>query len=60
MKTQKILAILLIVLTGLLAGTNVSASEADFFKGKTMTFIVCYPPGGGFDRIVRSLALPFQ
>jgi tripartite-type tricarboxylate transporter receptor subunit TctC len=60
MKTKKILAILLIVLAGFLAGTNLSASEADFFKGKTMTFIVCYPPGGGFDRIVRSLALPFQ
>ena len=60
MKTKKILAILLIVLAGLLAATNVSASEADFFKGKTMTFIVPHPPGGGYDRIVRSLALPFQ
>jgi len=60
MKTKKLLALLLIFLTGLFMGTNVSASEADFFKGKTITFVCPHPPGGGYDRIVRSLALPFQ
>jgi len=60
MPNKKFLIGLLAVLTLLLVGSSALASEADFFKGKTMSFICPYPPGGGYDRIVRSLALPFQ
>jgi len=60
MKTKYFVALVLIVLTGLFVSTNVWASEADFFKGKTITFVCPHPPGGGYDRIVRSLAVTFQ
>src|ERR1700704_3290786 len=32
---------------------------ADFYKGKTMSLIVGFPPGGGYDTYVRVLARHF-
>jgi tripartite-type tricarboxylate transporter receptor subunit TctC len=36
--------------------TSVPASAQDFYKGKTLTIIVGFSPGGGFDRNARLLA----
>jgi tripartite-type tricarboxylate transporter receptor subunit TctC len=36
-------------LTGFLAGTAGAADNADFFRGKTVTYIVATAPGGGYD-----------
>ncbi len=33
----------------------VTASEADFFNGKTFSVVVGYPPGGGYDAYARLL-----
>jgi tripartite-type tricarboxylate transporter receptor subunit TctC len=35
--------------------TGAMADVADFYKGKTITIIVGYPPGGGYDTYARSL-----
>ena len=35
---------------------NVQNDIADFYKGKTITFIVPYNPGGGYDVVARSIA----
>src|SRR5689334_9621281 len=41
----------------LLAVTPASADAvADFYKGKTVTLIAGFPPGGGYDTYVRILA----
>lgn len=31
-------------------------AEADFYRGKTLTVIVGYPPGGGYDAYARFIA----
>ena len=50
----------LIALAALLAtasSNTVSAeSAADFYKGKSLTLIAGFPPGGGYDTYVRVLA----
>jgi tripartite-type tricarboxylate transporter receptor subunit TctC len=40
----------------LLAGAIRNASAADFYKGKTIRFIVGYAPGGGYDTYTRAIA----
>ena len=60
MRMKSFVVLSLLVAVFVFAGTNGSAAEADFFKGKAITFICPYPPGGGYDRIVRSLAIQFQ
>ena len=49
-----------IVLAALLAtaSSNTASAEsaADFYKGKTVTLIAGFPPGGGYDTYVRVLA----
>lgn len=49
---------LLIVGVGLMAGHNpaTAADAAAFYKGKTVTFIVPYSPGGGYDFYARFMA----
>jgi tripartite-type tricarboxylate transporter receptor subunit TctC len=37
-------------------GAARAESAADFFKGKTLTLIAGFPPGGGYDTYVRVLA----
>lgn len=61
LSSTKFFAILAIVLFFNIMVLNVAiaqGNEADFFKGKTMTFIVPYSPGGGFDTYSRFIA-PF-
>ncbi|MPZ39572.1 MAG: hypothetical protein GEU95_16240 [Rhizobiales bacterium] len=41
------------------AGTAKAETAADFYKGKTVTLIAGFPPGGGYDTYVRVLARHF-
>ncbi len=42
---------------GALNASNASASDgADFYKGKTVTVVIGYPVGGGYDLYARALA----
>jgi len=44
-------------LAGLAAATpSLAQSGADFYKGKTVTYIVATPPGGGYDFYGRLVA----
>jgi tripartite-type tricarboxylate transporter receptor subunit TctC len=48
-----------IMLAAVLAATTAPAkaeTAADFYKGKTLTLIAGFPPGGGYDTYVRVLA----
>src|SRR5829696_9688929 len=49
-----------VALAALLATASSNAasaqSAADFYKGKTVTLIAGFPPGGGYDTYVRVLA----
>ena len=38
------------------AGTAAAETAADFYKGKTVSLIAGFPPGGGYDTYVRVLA----
>jgi tripartite-type tricarboxylate transporter receptor subunit TctC len=52
--------ILLALLTGLMAGVfDASAQTQDFYKDKTIRFIVGYSPGGSFDLYTRVIARHF-
>ena len=39
----------------LACSTGAMADVADFYKGKTITITVGYPPGGGYDAYARAL-----
>src|SRR4051794_33476490 len=43
-------------LTGAAGSQAANFSPADFYRGKTVTIVVGYAPGGGFDSIARVLA----
>src|SRR3954463_3454470 len=45
-----------LALTGLLAAQAKADAVEDFYKGKTITMIVSYGPGGGYDIYGRLLA----
>ena len=46
-----------VALAALLAAASANAeTAADFYKGKTLTLIAGFPPGGGYDTYVRVLA----
>jgi len=53
---RAILAMLLVVLAVLSAAVPVPAQGQASFAGKTVTIIVGYPPGGGYDAISRMVA----
>lgn len=40
----------------MLAGAPGPAAAAPFYEGKTVTIVVGYPPGGGYDRVARVVA----
>jgi tripartite-type tricarboxylate transporter receptor subunit TctC len=46
-----------LAIVGLYAGSAQAQSPADFYKGKTITFIVSSGAGGGYDRWARTLAI---
>src|SRR5215475_12941550 len=48
--------LLLSVLVGGLIAAPISASADDFYKGKTLTIVVGFTPGGGYDVNARALA----
>jgi tripartite-type tricarboxylate transporter receptor subunit TctC len=59
MKKSACLTVAILVLgIGFFWGPTIEAGEADFYKGKTMTLMVPFPPGGGFDLYARAL-MPF-
>ncbi len=37
-------------------GTSTNALGEDFYKGKTIRFVVGYSPGGGYDTYTRAVA----
>ncbi|MFZ5564430.1 MAG: Bug family tripartite tricarboxylate transporter substrate binding protein [Thermodesulfobacteriota bacterium] len=43
-----------------LLATVATASEKDFYKGKTVDLVVGYGPGGGFDTLARLIAPEFE
>jgi tripartite-type tricarboxylate transporter receptor subunit TctC len=43
----------------ILASSTARAAEADYFKGKTVRFVVGYAAGGGFDVYTRTVARHF-
>src|SRR5215207_5747338 len=46
-----------VILAGLLAATAAPAqSPANFYEGKTISIVVGFSPGGGYDRYARLLA----
>jgi tripartite-type tricarboxylate transporter receptor subunit TctC len=49
-------ALLLPALLGGLAAASVAARADDFYKGKTLTIVVGFTPGGGYDVNARALA----
>ena len=46
-----------LALTGMLTAQAKADAVEDFYKGKTITMIVSYGPGGGYDTYGRILAL---
>ena len=54
--TKVTLLLSCLFLAGVLLGNQKEASAAPFYKGKTITFVVGYGPGGGFDTLARLLA----
>jgi len=46
----------LIIGLALLFGASTTASGEEFYKGKTILFIVGFPPGGGYDTYTRAVA----
>jgi tripartite-type tricarboxylate transporter receptor subunit TctC len=46
----------LVIGFALLVGAPVTASNQEFYKGKTILFIVGNPPGGGYDTYTRAVA----
>src|SRR5688500_2401716 len=45
-----------LIITGLLSSPSLAQTGADFFKGKTVTYIVATSPGGGYDTYGRLIA----
>lgn len=58
MKPSKKISLWLLVfgLAGLVCSTQALSNEADFYKGKVLTFIVPYSAGGGYDTYARMIA----
>ena len=50
------ISITLVIYLALLCGFLHTASAEDFYKGKTLRFIVGYAPGGGYDTYTRAVA----
>jgi tripartite-type tricarboxylate transporter receptor subunit TctC len=42
--------------SALIGFLTIDASANDFYKGKTIRFIVGYAPGGGYDTYTRAIA----
>jgi tripartite-type tricarboxylate transporter receptor subunit TctC len=42
--------------TFFIAMSSTASRAADFYKGKTIRFIVGYAPGGGYDTYTRAIA----
>jgi len=53
------ICVLLLFACLLVAGSSAGAAENDFFKGKTIRFVVGFSPGGGFDTYTRLIARHF-
>ena len=49
-------AVTIFILTLLLPGYAANASAEDFYRGKTITIVVGYAAGGGYDTYARTLA----
>jgi tripartite-type tricarboxylate transporter receptor subunit TctC len=52
----KLLFILLVVVAAVVVGFGFNAQAQEFYKDKTLTFIVGYSPGGTYDQYTRLIA----
>jgi tripartite-type tricarboxylate transporter receptor subunit TctC len=53
---RRVVAVAALALAISAAGPAAAETVADFYKGKTVTLIAGFPPGGGYDTYVRVLA----
>lgn len=49
-------AVLTVLVIGTAAGMAMAETAADFYRGKTVSIVAGFPPGGGYDTYVRVLA----
>ena len=56
MKRKLLYLVRVVIGLALLFGVSMLASAEDFYKGKTLRFIVGYSPGGGYDAYTRTIA----
>ncbi len=45
-----------VIVAGMVAGDAHAQSVAEFYKGKVITFVVGFGPGGGYDRYARTVS----
>src|SRR3989338_1770694 len=55
----RIIGLLTLGILSLFSGRAIGAGAEDFYKGKTITFVVGFAAGGGFDTYTRMLARHF-
>ena len=56
MKRMIASATLAVAATAAMAATAAAETPAEFYKGKTVTILIGFPPGGGYDANARTLA----
>ncbi len=56
MNRKSLYSVILVIGTALLVAASTTAWGEEFYKGKTLRFIVAYSPGGGFDTYTRAIA----
>ncbi|MCH7914040.1 MAG: hypothetical protein IH856_13550 [Deltaproteobacteria bacterium] len=56
MMKRSLTLLTLVVVLALVAGASTTALGEEFFKGKTIRFVVGFSPGGGYDTYTRAVA----
>ena len=56
MMKRSLTLLTLVVVLALVAGASTTALGEEFFKGKTIRFVVGFSPGGGYDTYTRAAA----
>ena len=55
MRKKSLYVITLAIGLAIVVGGSTNASADDFYKGKTIRFVVGYSPGGGYDTYTRAV-----
>src|SRR3989338_7232221 len=55
----RIIGLLTLAILSLFSGRAIGAGAEDFYNGKTITFVVGFAAGGGFDTYTRMIARHF-